>query len=174
MRDRLNLAILKIGNDIGDINASSKNDFDDARLWDRLIESKEGNEFQLAIWGTQRLCYPALYHAYENFLRDVMSVRTADPNYRILRYEKFLKDAVANLGQAIVDECLTDPAVTLARLVRNAFAHKGGRLTKELRELKTFPFQIEDDTIQITAPDTTSLFNLLKVRVRKLAEVAIA
>jgi hypothetical protein len=143
-------------------------------LWNGFVNSKDGIEFQLGVWGSQRLCYPALYHAYENFVRDVMSVRMGDPKYHIPHYKEFLKQATNHLGVAIVGECLTDPQVNLARLVRNAFAHKGGKMTKQLRELPQIPFIIENDVIQIMAPDTTNLFNVLKDRVVRLAEVAIA
>lgn len=143
-------------------------------IWDGFIHSKQGIEFQLSIWGSQRLCYPALYHAYEHFLRDVMSVRIGDPNYRIPRYEEFLRQAEKYLGPQTLGYCLTDADVTLARLVRNAFAHKGGKLTKELRALPSLPFEIVDDMIQIMAPDTTALFNLLKERAYRLAEVGIS
>ena len=64
--------------------------------------------------------------------------------------------------------CLCDDAITVARLVRNALAHHGGRVTKELGNV-THGLEVENGVIQILADDTSRLFHLLKNRAYDLA-----
>jgi hypothetical protein len=150
--------------------------FSSRNLWEAIITPPAGEGFALGIWGSQRLCYPALYHFYEDFLREVMVVKMANPDYRVRSYDQLAKDANKYLGAEITAYCLTNADVNLVRLVRNAFAHNGGRLTKQLRELQQrnpLPLAINGDTLQIMAGDTAKVFDLLKDRVYRLVEAAI-
>jgi hypothetical protein len=141
-----------------------------AQLWLELV--KDG-EFAISLWGSQRLCYGAVYFAYENFARDALSAATG----RTVRGDfdsggKFLADLKKTFGNQLIVECVADREVNIARLVRNALVHHVGKLTDELRGLP-HGLTVEDDVIQIMAPDTCRLFNALKDRAFKLAQCAV-
>ena len=62
--------------------------------------------------------------------------------------------------------------IEIARLVRHALVHNGGRLTPPLKGRK-HALMVEADEIQIMAPDTTELFGHLKLAASRLAGRAV-
>jgi hypothetical protein len=159
--------------------AQSKVEFPLAGYWDFLTHA---SEFQFSILGTQRINYGSLFFAYEDFLANV--IRTKEPNYSSKKPP--IKDAFADhFGEPLRDYCWGDPEVELAKLVRHALAHNGGRYGPDLDKYKarfvdesgaTAPvlrgdhFVIVDGKIQITPRNTTYLFGVLKDRVTKIVE----
>lgn len=137
-------------------------------LWQTLL-SPEQREMQLSIWGAQRLCYAALFHSYEEFLRHTIGVLQGKPSLQMPRFDDF--DPVPIIGEEI-GALIVDEEVTTARLVRNTLAHNGGKITKKLRG-RNHGLYVENDIVQIRAHDTRRLFNILKDRALKLAEKAV-
>ena len=128
-------------------------------------------EFNLALWSSQRICYGAIYHAYENFLREFASIKKPqlrDARAKIIKVKNALADI---LGKATAYELLEENGVVIARLVRNALAHNGGRASTELLSLRP-ALMIERCVIQIMAPDVRQLVDLLKKKVMLVAEQA--
>jgi hypothetical protein len=85
------------------------------------------------------------------------------------------------------DFCWKHEEVDLARLVRNALAHNGGRFGPDLEKYKTRfvgatstakpllrgdQFNLVEGKIQITPDNTRHLFGVLKERVSKIIEKA--
>jgi hypothetical protein len=138
--------------------------FDVDGYWQHALAN---SEFQLSLWGSQRLCYGGLYYAYEDFLLRVFKLVKSDPNYRI--QDKFSKDFSDAFSVPLRDYCWSDPDVLAARFVRHALVHAGGRVTKDVKSVK-HGIEVVDDELQIMAPDTKALFFLLKDRTLKLAE----
>jgi hypothetical protein len=159
--------------------AQSKAVFPLDGYWKFLIHT---SEFQLSILGTQRINYGSLFFAYEDFLANV--IRTKEPTYSSKK--KPIKDAFADhFGEPLRDYCWSDPEVELAKLVRHALAHNGGRFGADLEKDKTrFEyatrsaeptlrddlFILVDGKIQITPGNTKHLFGVLKERVTKIVE----
>jgi hypothetical protein len=159
--------------------AQSKAEFPLARYWEFLTHA---SEFQFSILGTQRINYGSLFFAYEDFLANV--IRTKEPTYSSKKEN--IKFAIARrFGDPLADFCWNRDEVTLARLVRNALAHNGGRFGADLEKYKTrfvdatgtttpkFQgdlFVLLDGKIQITPLNTTYLFGVLKDRVTKVVE----
>lgn len=139
--------------------------FDPQTAWREFLSL---SEFQFSLWGSQRLAYGALYYAYEDFLLRVFTLATGRSNYEI-RSKQFGKDFAQLFGTGLRDACWSDPQVHIARLTRHALVHNGGRLTERLRNLK-HGLRITSGEIQIMAPDTRALFDLLKVRALRLTE----
>lgn len=169
-RKQLVDVIRRIRNDVYSANQANEERFDVEQAWQSFLDPNL-IELHLSIWGSQRICYGALFHAYEDYVRHCVSVARSDPNYRTF-FKQLIRDAVALVGQTIADYCLNDRPVQIARLVRNALAHNGGKITDELRGLP-HGLAVEDDAVQIMAPDTKQLFDQLKVRAYGLAEVAV-
>ncbi len=124
-------------------------------------------EFQLSLWGSQRIIYGAVYYAYEDFLLRAFKKVTGQTSYRI--QDKFSKDFADSFGVSTRDFCWSDPKVIVARLVRHALVHNGGRVTIDL-SAHNLPIEVEDGELQIMAPDTKAVYDLLKVRALRLAE----
>jgi hypothetical protein len=159
--------------------AHSKMDFPLGGYWDFLTHN---SEFQFSILGTQRINYGSLFFAYEDFLANV--IRTKEPTYTSKKEP--IKDAFArHFGAPLRDFCWTDPEVDLAKLVRHALAHNGGRFGPDLERYKarfvdatgeTAPrlqadlFILVGGKIQITPGNTRHLFGVLKERVSKIVE----
>jgi hypothetical protein len=78
-----------------------------------------------------------------------------------------------HFGQQVAQDCLNAPEVRAARLVRNALAHNGGKETDELKKIQ-HGIRVEGGVLQIMAPDTRRLFDVLKDRAYKLVEKALA
>ncbi len=159
--------------------AHSKAEFPLPGYWNSLVHT---SEFQFSILGTQRINYGALFFAYEDFLANV--IRTKEPTYSSKK--KPIKEAFpAHFGDPLADFCWDHDEVNLARLVRNALAHNGGRFGADLEKYKarfvdatgtTNPklqddlFIVVDGKIQITPGNTRYLFGVLKDRVTKIVE----
>jgi hypothetical protein len=147
--------------------------------WNFLVNA---SEFQFSILGTQRINYGSLFFAYEDFLANV--IRTKEPTYSSKKEP--IKAAFArNFGDPLADFCWNHDEVDLARLVRNALAHNGGRFGKDLEKytsrftdatetekvlLRGDSFNLVDGKIQITPDNTTYLFGVLKQRVTRIIE----
>ena len=144
------------------------------RLQDFLVEMRgaASAEFRLNIWGSQRISYGAIYHAYENFIREAVGLALGVANYKAGHISTLLKDCERSFGKPIADVCLADSDVEAARLVRNALAHNGGKETSKLHGV-AHGILIENGELQMMAPDTRRLFDLLKSRAYKLAEKAV-
>jgi hypothetical protein len=159
--------------------AQSEADFPLAGYWEFLTHT---SEFQFSILGTQRINYGALFFAYEDFLANI--IRTEEPTYSSKK--EYINIALArHFGDSLADFCWNHEEVTLARLVRNALAHNGGRFGADLEKYKarfvdatgaTNPklqddlFILVDGKIQITPGNTKYLFGVLKERVTKIVD----
>jgi hypothetical protein len=130
-------------------------------VWREMLKE---SEFQLSIWGSQRLCYGAVYYAYEDFLARCYRVSTGKSDYRM--GQGFSQDFRAQYGATLRDCCWSDPEVHIARLTRHALVHNGGRLTGDLKKLK-HGLKLCGEDIQVFPAFTKSLYELLKDRVTK-------
>jgi hypothetical protein len=138
-------------------------------LWPRLIGEFE---FHSSIWATQSLCFGSLYYAYEDCLVRTYRVVVGDPAYRFFKVKQFAGDFAKAFDDRLRDFCFSGD-VNVARLVRNAFAHNGGREREELRKEK-HSYHVADGEIHISPTNTKDLFELLKVRATRLITEAIA
>jgi hypothetical protein len=169
-RRKLAEAVKRIGHDVHQqVGQPPEAKYDMETFWNALLK---GEEFQLALWGSQRIGYGSIYHAYENFVRQCISIGLGKPHYRGQRIRGLIRDATQLFDMRIADYCLASRQVRVARLVRNALAHGGGQETEPLRAFR-HGLVIENGIIQILASDTRGLFEMLKRRVYRLAEKAV-
>lgn len=168
--------IRRIGAEVYDASEKAKEQeklLPDA-FWQEFLSTPESSEFRLIIWGSQRICYGAIYHAYEHFVRECVRVAQGQGHSSPRRDTRsLLAAAKKSFGSTLATDCLASKEVRIARLVRNALAHNGGRETADLKKV-THGISVEDGVLQIMAPDNHSLFELLKDRAHRLAENTIA
>ncbi len=169
-RKKLAKVVRDIGIQVCEATETSKEEFDPQTIWREFLRP-DIQEFQLCIWGSQRICYGAIFHAYENFVRQCVGVTKDEPDYRAY-FNQLVKDVESTFGLQAAEFCLTEQNIKIARQVRNALAHNGGRITDEI-ESRPHDLAVEDGVIQIMAPDTKNLFDLLKTRALSLTEAAL-
>lgn len=161
---RLAEAVERIGHELHAQPEEVTTRFAPATLWAGLLRDPE---FQLAVWGAQRLSYGSIYHAYESFLRECIALALDRPDYRGRKLGVLVRDARRLFGPRTAADCLTAPPVTVARLVRNTLAHHGGRETPALRAAG-HGLVVEEGVLQILAPDTRLLLEQLQLRAFRL------
>jgi hypothetical protein len=166
---RLAEAVERIGRELGAGEPASGAAPDADSLWRAMLEEPE---FQLAVWGSQRIGYGSIYHAYENFIRECMAAALGRPEYKAHRLHRLARDARRLFGARITDDCLLSESVTIARLVRNTLAHNAGRESESLKRLP-HGLAVENGILQILASDNRRLFDLLKTRAYRLARKAV-
>lgn len=168
-RRKLAEAVDRLGQEVDDQPQASAAHFDLQTVWHTLLADAE---FQLALWGSQRIGYGAIYHSYENFVRQTIGLALNRPTYRGQKIRMLIRDATHSFGKRLADDLLASRQVRVARLVRNALAHGGG---KETEQLKAFSHDlvIESGNLQILASDTRALFDLLKRRAYRLVKAAV-
>ena len=173
-RKELGAAVRKIGNEQKELLArqSEERAIDAKQMWTAFLNGPGSQEFGLGIWGSQRLAYGAIYHAYENFIREAIGLALGVSDYRAGNISTLIKDCTSAFGRPIADPCLSDPDVDAARLVRNALAHNGGKETSQLQAVN-HGIMVDSGQLQVMAPHTRQLFDLLKGRAFKLAEKAV-
>lgn len=143
-------------------------------LWTRWIPHPR---FTMCLRATQRLAYGSLYHAYENYLRHVIEVIKGVADYRFKH-----EDIKQHLGQAVFEHCFDRAELRLARYVRHSLAHAGGRMTSDLiKERKRleeagleFPFEIQDETLQLLPIHIAELYDLLCISVDLFTDSTLA
>lgn len=142
-----------------------------SELWSDMMREKRLKGLHLSLWGSQRLCYPALYFAFEVYARSVIAILAKVPESKI-DYLADMKKAAAPILTAATIDGILDDTVDDARSVRNALVHDGGRDSPKLQK-RNLAILVEDGYLQIRPIDTKTLFNALKDRALELTKAAI-
>lgn len=165
---RLQVELVKLGAEMEEAPGRAAVEFPIDDTWKSYLED---HVYQLSLWGSQRICYVAIYNSYENFLsravciaQSIDSCRTGDREFKKLFADSF--------GVALREKCWTASDINIARLARHALSHAGGRETDPLAKQK-HPFAVVDGRIQVMPDQTKDLFSLLKDSVYALAEKAV-
>ena len=142
------------------------------QLWRHFhLEDPKMSEMHLAIFGSQRLCYVAIYFAYETFVRETLAIFKGVEEFRELNFRDVKKAANECFTKEVADACL-DKVVDDARRIRNAIAHNGGKLGKNSNG-NIHGIRIEGGTLQVMPHDSRKLIRELEGRVEKLVEAAL-
>ena len=143
-------------------------------LFRMFVQNEGGVELIYAIFGAQRICYGNIFHEYENFVKRCVGLVKKKPEYRVGKWEVLCTDVETEFGKVIADFCLRDQPVETGRLIRNSLAHGGGKLTKyETDRLPKGSYEEIDGFVRIIPKHNRELFDALKERAMKLAEVTL-
>lgn len=141
-------------------------------------------ELQLAVVGLCQICFGATFHAYEHFVTECIRWAKNDMRFKAFKFTTLTRELKDAFGEDIADFCLNHERIQVARAVRNAFAHNGGRFSPDmfgnvspetstaLADRLREEFFVEDGDIRIVATNNINLFETIKVRVSKLIERA--
>lgn len=172
-RIKLMEAVAEIGEGVKKAEIEAENQIDKKQFWETYIDptGKAGREFRLSIWGSQRTGYSAIYHAYENFIRECIGVAEGNPEYRIERIKLLCRDTLKHIDQEVIDICIDNRDIEAVRQVRNALAHNGGRSGPQL--LSGHGVSIVQDVLQIQPDDNRRLLRLLQDRAYFFAQKCV-
>ncbi len=115
--------------------------------------------FQLGLHGTMRLVYLAVYNSYENFLVQALSIALGGKRIRVTD-QSFKADFRAVLGD-LIDDAWFRQEIHLARLVRHALAHAGGRVTDELQK-HVIPLEVHEGYLHVFPEHISALYRTLQ------------
>ena len=150
-----------------------------------FLHGPGGSELQLGVIGLCQICFGATFHAYEHFMTECIRWAKGDKTFKAYNFAMIVTAAKAAFGEDVADFCLDHERVQLARAVRNALAHDGGRVApdmfgkippdaaKKLTEQLNEEFFVEDGVIRIVAANNLNLFDMLKPRVSRLVAKAV-
>ncbi|MHC4405717.1 MAG: hypothetical protein ACYTG0_39225 [Planctomycetota bacterium] len=127
--------------------------------------------FRITIWSSLRICYVAIYNAYDNFLGQCTSVAHNGAEVRTTDRNSFNPKFRAAFGDTAFHKCWANNDINVARLARHALSHAGGRETAKLSR-QSHNFRVEDGVIHITPIDVKLLYSTLKDAAFALAETA--
>ena len=165
---RIQEQLVTIGAELEESRDKSDIEFPIDDVWQSYLKD---NAYQLSLWGSQRICFVAVYNSYENFLVRAVSIALSLDNCRST--DQDFKDRVEEaFGASICFRCWKTRDVNIARLARHSLSHAGGRLNKKFGK-QPHKFEIRDDRIQVTPELTKELFSLLKDCVFTIAEAAV-
>lgn len=168
-RKELAQNIDRICREILEISACTPPEVQPEQVWTAYLKN---NEFILSLWSAPRLCYSAVYYAYENFLRRcVIATRNNSPAEYRPKTGRLSGDLDAILGGSLGTDCLHDEDVETARLARNALAHNGGMVGAVFGNRQRHP-TVSDGTVTPLASDVRDLYALLKDKVTKVVDRA--
>lgn len=170
MRQQIHKAMLDIDAEIMAELENAPLPFSAEKAWSDFVRIPQ---FQHCIWACQRICYVAVYNAYEDFITRCVGVALGQPEYRMQRGKEFSRDFRTAFGDALFQSCWADSPIAIARLARHALSHAGGRETEDLNLYRPrHEFEVRSDEIQVKATNTRSLFECLKDRSFTLVEKA--
>jgi hypothetical protein len=132
LRTRLMESLATIASEFRDRAAKITTDFPIEPIWADFMNNAA---FRLSLWSSQRIAFIAFYNAYEVFLVDCLKVATGLTSLRT-QMEEFRKGLRNSFRENIADSCWFNSGINIARLVRHALSHNGGRQTEDLKKQK--------------------------------------
>lgn len=152
LRERL----VVLTSEIAEANCSVKQELDGELVWQQYLSA---HPFHMGLHGTMRLVYLAVYGAYENFVVNALSIAHDGKRIRVTDRD-FKKDFRAVLGD-IIDDAWFAKDIRVARLIRHALLHAGGRVTDDLRNCD-IPLVVHEDILNVFPEHISELYNTLK------------
>lgn len=156
--------------------AGKKVEFPRDELWNSMVQVCEAgsldspkSELWLAIPAAERTWYSALFFAYEDFLVRCIS---CDRGESIRVGQGFAKLCIESFGLTLANKCWNESVIAIAREVRNALVHAGGRETSNLGKM-SHNIKVIDGYLQILPQDVDAVYEAIKPRVASVVEWAL-
>lgn len=166
LRTRLMESLATIAVEFRDRAAEVKTDFPIEPIWAKFMNDMA---FRLSLWSSQRIAFVAFYNAYEVFLVDCLKVATGLTSLRtpMKEFRNGLRNA---FREDIADPCWFHSEINIARLLRHALSHNGGRQTEDMKKQKHVIKLIGED-LQIVPEDNHRILRRLRKAVEKVIAV---
>lgn len=135
-------------------------------IWEQFMKV---TAFGISLWASQRVAYVAFYNAYEAFIVGCLKVGTGLPSLRSTDKKTFNQALRTGLGNDVSNSCWSHHEINIARLVRHALSHNGGRETVDLNKQR-HGIKLIGDELQIVPADNHRMLR----RLRKAVEEVVA
>jgi hypothetical protein len=161
--------LIKVLRELDDqISSSSPPKFDREEVWKNFARSPE---FALGTASLREMCHNNLLFGYEHYCKNSLDALPAPALSSSKKSTpSFIERFTGRFGKDICDE-VHDSQITLAREVRHAFVHNGGRVDQKLKDAGIGLPVGEKVTISIDM--LRSLFDRLKNRVDLLTDESL-
>ncbi len=180
MKADLKVAMLSLADEyLARAEAQPPLTFQRQSLWNGIVGLDEdqgtddedpANEYRLALWSCPRVCYAALFFAYEDFILQCVTIKSGGRVKFV--DQRFGKEVKTVLGDKIGNRCWSDAKIQNAKNIRHALVHAGGRETSKLKAIR-HGVTIQDGVLQIMPHNVSGLFNILKEASQQLVYWAI-
>ena len=157
MQRRLHDSLVRVAAEIKEIGGRIRIEVNAKEVWDEYLSLVP---FQLGLSATMRLVLISVYSAYENFVVRGISLADGGRPIRITDRKAFESRFRAAFGD-LYERGWRDPRIHAYRLVRNAFLHAGGRVTKELQAVG-IPVAPDEGGLHVFPEHIKELYSLLK------------
>ncbi len=168
LRAQLVGALASIADEFRDKLASVKEEYPIEPIWTDFLQQLP---FRLSLWSSQRLAFVAFYNAYEAFLVHCLKIGIGLPQLRSTDKKAFNEALRTSLGRDIAAPCWSHHEINIARLVRHALSHAGGRETEDLKK-QPHGIKLIDGVLQIVPNDIHKMFRRLRLAVDELIAAA--
>ncbi len=168
LRARLIAELATVAADFRDRAAAVKNEYPVEPIWTQFMNDVA---FRISLWSSQRVAYVAFYNAYEAFLVDCVKRATGASSLRT-QSDDFKKGLRIGFAKDIADPCWFHAEINVARLVRHALSHNGGRETADLEKLK-HGIKLIGEELQIVPEDNHKMLRRLRKAVEEVIGVAL-
>jgi hypothetical protein len=166
LRPRLVAELVTISAEFRDKVAAVKVDYPLEPIWTQFMTD---TAFRISLWSSQRIAYVAFYNAYEAFIVDCLKVGIGLTHLRSTEKKAFNEALRTGLGTDISSPCWSHHEINIARLVRHALSHNGGRETEVLKK-QMHGIKLIGEELQIVPED---IHRMLR-RLRKAVEEVVA
>jgi hypothetical protein len=159
--------LVKISAEVRDRTAAVKNEYPIEPLWAEFMEEVG---FRISLWESQRIAFVAFYNAYESFIVRSLKVATGNRQLRSSQKKPFNEALRSGLGKDISPTCWSHHDINIARLVRHALSHYGGRETEDLKKQK-HGVSLIDEELQIQPEDVKRMLQCLRTAVDEVTAI---
>jgi hypothetical protein len=167
LRAKLMAELTTISVEFRDRAAAVKNEFPIGPIWAEFIVE---TTFQISLWASQRVAYVAFYNAYEAFIVDCLKVGTGLSSIRSTDKKVFNEALRSGLAKDISGPCWSHHEINIARLIRHALSHNGGRETQDLKKQK-HGVKLIGEELQIVPEDIHKMLRRLRNAVEEIVSV---
>jgi hypothetical protein len=169
LRAKLMEGLVTLAADFRDTRAKVSPQLPIEPIWQDFLKQ---DAFAMSIWSSQRVSYVAFYNAYESFLVDCAKLALGTSQLRAT--DKDFKEALrSGFACDISVSCWMHSEMNIAKLVRHALSHAGGRETADLVKQK-HGIKLIGGVLQIVPHDNHNLLRRLRVGVEEVVGVSAA
>lgn len=165
VQNKLRELFVEMGAQLTDFDRNQTYEFPREEIWKRYLQE---HVYQITLWSSLRICYIAIFNAYDNFIAQSTQIAAADANIKTTDRD-FNKRFSAAFGEPMLQQCWHTNDMHIIRRARHSLSHAGGRDTEPLQKL-THSIRIEDGKLQITPDDLRHEYETLKTNVLSFAE----
>ncbi|WP_397570387.1 hypothetical protein [Schlesneria sp. T3-172] len=171
LKQELVQMIIKLGIEQRQIVSEVRVEFDVDQAWNQYLGS---DVYRLGLWGSQRICFIAMWNAYENFLIRVLK-RVGNLQNLRANERPFFNLLQKEFERNIDLECWGSDDLKLAREVRNSLSHAGGGLIDKLVPLleKSCVFSVTNERVNVYPAQVKWLLGILQTSAMTLIEQTI-